>query len=662
MADIAQLGFSVNSRELKAANAELALLPAKAGAAERATDRFNGAVDRGKKSLDQLAAGSKFNTAGIAAQFQDVGVTAAMGMNPLMIALQQGTQLAGQLSTMTGSLWKNLASGLASVISPLSLLTIGFIGLLAAGIQMVNWAKVAEAVLNKLADVIEPIAPYAALAAAGLALMFAPAIIGGIVSLVAALGRLAVQAVATGAALALANPVGALIAGLVAGVAAMVIFRDDLAKIFGRDIVEDVKNGVNFIIGTFVGGFNGIKATWSMLPAAINDLVIQAVNNTIGAVEGMLSGITNTINEWIRGINSTVGTSIGELGAVTFGRVDNPNEGAAAKVGGVIASEMSLAQSQDYVGQLVELVKRGASGAADALRGLADAAGKSGDKTDKAAKKAAEAYAKVTEGARQFIAEQQLEAHVLGMVTEQANALRYAQQLLNQATEGGKTITAAQRSELVGLANQMAAAEASTRSLTEAYEFGKSTFRSFFSDFKSDLMNGTSLWQSFANAALNALDKIADRLLGMAADGLFDMLFNGVMSGISGGMGTTGKGFIPGITGPKLFASGGYTGDISTGKAAGVVHGQEYVLNAQATRRIGVGTLNAMNDNMTLPSNSNSRGPVQLSLAVHNEYNGLGLSREEVEELQRAGNEQLMNGLPDILASIEADPRKRRAS
>ena len=41
-----------------------------------------------------------FNTANIAAQFQDIGVTAAMGMNPLQIALQQGTQISAALGPM----------------------------------------------------------------------------------------------------------------------------------------------------------------------------------------------------------------------------------------------------------------------------------------------------------------------------------------------------------------------------------------------------------------------------------------------------------------------------------------------------------------------------------------------------------------------------------
>lgn len=43
------------------------------------------------------------------------------------------------------------------------------------------------------------------------------------------------------------------------------------------------------------------------------------------------------------------------------------------------------------------------------------------------------------------------------------------------------------------------------------------------------------------------------------------------------------------------FSSGGYTGNMGRGDVAGVVHGQEYVLNAAATKRVGVDTLNAIN-------------------------------------------------------------------
>lgn len=52
------------------------------------------------------------------------------------------------------------------------------------------------------------------------------------------------------------------------------------------------------------------------------------------------------------------------------------------------------------------------------------------------------------------------------------------------------------------------------------------------------------------------------------------------------------------------FKSGGYTGNGGTSEVAGVVHGQEYVLNAEATKRVGRGTLDALNNGGTLESGS----------------------------------------------------------
>lgn len=51
---------------------------------------------------------------------------------------------------------------------------------------------------------------------------------------------------------------------------------------------------------------------------------------------------------------------------------------------------------------------------------------------------------------------------------------------------------------------------------------------------------------------------------------------------------------------PAGFKSGGYTGNIGVNQEAGVVHGQEYVLNAEATKRVGINTLNAINNGGTI--------------------------------------------------------------
>ena len=52
------------------------------------------------------------------------------------------------------------------------------------------------------------------------------------------------------------------------------------------------------------------------------------------------------------------------------------------------------------------------------------------------------------------------------------------------------------------------------------------------------------------------------------------------------------------------FKDGGYTGNMGKNQVAGVVHGQEYVLNAEATKRVGRGTLDALNNGGTLESGS----------------------------------------------------------
>lgn len=51
------------------------------------------------------------------------------------------------------------------------------------------------------------------------------------------------------------------------------------------------------------------------------------------------------------------------------------------------------------------------------------------------------------------------------------------------------------------------------------------------------------------------------------------------------------------------FYTGGYTGNMGRNQVAGVVHGQEYVLNADATRRVGRGTLDALNNGGTIGGN-----------------------------------------------------------
>lgn len=171
---------------------------------------------------------------------------------------------------------------------------------------------------------------------------------------------------------------------------------------------------------------------------------------------------------------------------------------------------------------------------------------------------------------------------------------------------GGAAQNATQSAKTLGNTLSEAARDAQ-----QAWDFYRQTFSGFFQDLKGGLTEGKTLWESLGAAATNALDGIASRTLNMAANGIFDMIFGSLMGGFSAVTGgSMAGGFVPGLTGPRLFSSGGYTGDVPTGSLAGLVHGQEYVLNAAATRSIGLPALNAMNAgimpaSVAAPANSN---------------------------------------------------------
>ena len=107
-------------------------------------DKMLGNTSRG------AAQANRFNSANFLAQFQDIAVTSAMGMNPMLIAMQQGTQLQYILAQSNAPL-KDFVAGLKSMFSVTGMLAIGLTGVIAALIQLVDWSKLAQNVLNGFA-------------------------------------------------------------------------------------------------------------------------------------------------------------------------------------------------------------------------------------------------------------------------------------------------------------------------------------------------------------------------------------------------------------------------------------------------------------------------------------------------------------------------------
>lgn len=394
------------------------------------------------------------NPANIAAQFQDIGVTAAMGMNPLMVGLQQGTQLSAALA---GG-FKNLGAAIKQVISPTSLLTIALVSLAVVGLQMVDWSGLAQSALNGLADVMVDIAPYAVGMAGALALIYSPAIIRGIAALTKGLIGLAASMLAC-------IPIPVLIvAGLTAIVAAANYFRDDLTQILGSDIVKSAKDGINFIIGGFVGGYNAIKKTWSMLPDAIADAAITAANRVIEATSSMVNRVKQELNDLFVLRNTETGESRRLFNFDTKSNlplIDNPYSGSLRQVNEIATASITAAQNVDYLGNGIKKIEGLAGGVADKFREWAKAIGAGGDeKSGKgSASSSVNRLADILRNAQAEIDAQKRRAEAGGLSAQAAAENEKRHELLNRVTEAGIPLTDGLRNEIDKLSKAFAEAK-----------------------------------------------------------------------------------------------------------------------------------------------------------------------------------------------------------
>lgn len=131
------------------------LLTGKVNTNFTAINRNIAAWGKHKDAVNDNAGSIKANTGNIAAQFQDIGVTSAMGMSPLLIALQQGTQLSAVFAQSGGSALATVKAAFVSILNPTALLTIALVAGAAALIQWAMSAFSASRDADKLSKAIE---------------------------------------------------------------------------------------------------------------------------------------------------------------------------------------------------------------------------------------------------------------------------------------------------------------------------------------------------------------------------------------------------------------------------------------------------------------------------------------------------------------------------
>jgi hypothetical protein len=112
------------------------------GSAAAQTDALSAAQRRNAATAQQMQAannGAAGSMGNLVAQFNDIGMMMAAGQNPLMLAVQQGTQISQVIGPMgAAGAVKALGGAFMGMLNPLSLVTIGVI---AGGAALFQWAR-----------------------------------------------------------------------------------------------------------------------------------------------------------------------------------------------------------------------------------------------------------------------------------------------------------------------------------------------------------------------------------------------------------------------------------------------------------------------------------------------------------------------------------------
>lgn len=162
------------------------------------------------------------------------------------------------------------------------------------------------------------------------------------------------------------------------------------------------------LYGLFVGTYRGIVKVWDMLPAAFGDIVISAVNATSRGLENMINKAIGVINDLIEGANKILATlkmpTIGLIANVDIPELQNQYAGAANKAANAFLGEITNAtnQARSVMSGIGSTIGTNIIGAAKDR--LAEDAG--GIIDDRAEKKATDAAGKAGKSAGEKFAEE----------------------------------------------------------------------------------------------------------------------------------------------------------------------------------------------------------------------------------------------------------------
>lgn len=540
-----------------------------------------------KMAVAGKSAAQSAHTNNLIFQAQDIAMMTAMGQSPMMLALQQGSQVGPILSQMAQVGGMRAALGgvgtaLASLVSPINLVTLGVIALGAAGVQaFMSWVSSMgpvertmedhrewlDDILKGYGDISKAVNDYLDRAAR------MPANLLRI-----DLGEQMTQARAQLDMLRDGIATFGLDYGSLVPLSPFQQFNEDISIL--KSLRDEYVSGATDA-ETFASSLRSITSNNNVSPFVrelaqkLYDLVRDAADAEaqLGSLEvgmdraGQAAQLAAARTQMLNDTFSSLGS-----GAGLNGGLQNIMDEGVSALDSLRRMVPEIRSTKELAGDLVKTVldTLPTAAARDEAQALFDTIIQNEailTARRESARSAGQesAYERQIKAIRERTAAQQLETNVIGLGTYATERARAILELENAAREDAIGLSAERVAQIqqeasahaMVAAAQEQALEQQRRS-AEQLQFYRGTFSGFFADLKSGLKEGQTFWDSLGNAGANALDKIADRALAMAANGLFDMIFGAVMGGLGGGggWGVAGGFGKPGIFGIPGFASG----------------------------------------------------------------------------------------------------------
>ena len=365
--DVARLGLAVDSSQVEKGTVSLHQLTGAAGQASAAARQLAGASQAEAAGQKVATAATQAHTAALAAQntvirssmqqrtmmiyqLNDVAVSLASGMNPAMVAMQQGSQIlqggfAPALRTLT-----DLAKGFIVTFWPVAV-AVGAVSAAVAGLTYE---------INKTADVQV-----------------------GFFDVVKAGWSLLAEHIGN----ALAPVWEEIVSGL---------------QWVWDTIAPGLKWLGNALIAPWALGVKAIGTLWSGLPAAIGDVMITAANVIVKGVEWSINKAAELLDGFIMKANEGLamlpgGLSIPTTGRVEFGGAANPYAGSLGRLGTQLYDDSVSANSADYMGNMFGAISGRAQEIARARKEMDGLGGSTKAANDNAKELANDGLAKVGE-------------------------------------------------------------------------------------------------------------------------------------------------------------------------------------------------------------------------------------------------------------------------